>query len=238
MAIVVRPSMRRSKAAWMSRSVTVSSAEVASSRMRMRGSLSSTRAMRDALLLAARQLVAALADDRVVALGQLDDPVVDRRRAGRRLELLLGRVGRRVAEVVADRGVEQVGLLGHDPDDLAERGQGEPADVDAVDLDRARVDVVEPRDQVGRRRLARARRADERHELARLGLEVDVLEAEGGARRSGRSRAARPRAWPGPRRPRRAAGRPRPRPGRSSAAIRSARAQGVVGALAGTASVG
>ena len=32
---------------------------------------------RDALLLAARQLVAALADDRVVAVGQLHDPVVD-----------------------------------------------------------------------------------------------------------------------------------------------------------------
>ena len=45
MAIVVRPSIRRSKAAWMSRSETVSSADVASSRMRMRGSFSNTRAI-------------------------------------------------------------------------------------------------------------------------------------------------------------------------------------------------
>ena len=54
----------------------------------------------DALLLAARQLVAALADDRVVALGQLGDrgrgwP----RRARRRLELRVGRFGLRVEQV-------------------------------------------------------------------------------------------------------------------------------------------
>ena len=60
----------------------------------------------------------------------------------------------------------------------AERRELDPADVDAVDLDRSGVDVVQPRDQVGRRRLARARRPDERDELARLRLEVDVLERE------------------------------------------------------------
>ena len=45
MAIVVRPSMSRFSAAWMSRSLTVSRALVASSRSRMRGSLSRTRAI-------------------------------------------------------------------------------------------------------------------------------------------------------------------------------------------------
>ena len=45
MAIVVRPSISRSRAAWMSRSLTVSRADVASSRMRIRGSLSRTRAI-------------------------------------------------------------------------------------------------------------------------------------------------------------------------------------------------
>ena len=57
------------------------------------------------------------------------------------------------------------------------------ADVDAVDLDRARVDVVQPRDQVGRGRLAGPGRPDERHELARLGLEVDVAGARTAAAR-------------------------------------------------------
>ena len=44
-AIVVRPSVSRASAAWISRSDTVSSDEVASSRIRIRGSLSSTRAI-------------------------------------------------------------------------------------------------------------------------------------------------------------------------------------------------
>ena len=95
------------------------------------------------------------------------------------IELVLGRLGSRVAEVVADRRVEQVGLLGHRPDDLAQRRELDPADVDVVDLDRARIDVVQPRHEVGRGRLARPRRADERDELTRVGDEVDVVEAEG-----------------------------------------------------------
>ncbi len=45
MAIVVRPSISRSNAAWMSRSDTVSRADVASSRIRIRGSLRRTRAI-------------------------------------------------------------------------------------------------------------------------------------------------------------------------------------------------
>ena len=45
MAMVVRPSVSRASAAWISRSLTVSSEDVASSRIRIRGSLSSTRAM-------------------------------------------------------------------------------------------------------------------------------------------------------------------------------------------------
>ena len=102
----------------MSRSDTVSSADVASSRIEDPRVLEQHAGDGDALLLAARQLVAALADDRVVALGQLGDPVVDRRGTGRHLELLVGRLGLGVVQVLADRGVEQVRLLGHDADDL------------------------------------------------------------------------------------------------------------------------
>ena len=45
MAIVVRPRMRLSRANWISRSVSVSTDEVASSRIKMRGSINSARAM-------------------------------------------------------------------------------------------------------------------------------------------------------------------------------------------------
>ena len=86
--------------------------------------------------------------------------------------------GLRVAQVLADGGVEQVRLLGHEPDDPPEGRELDLAHVDAVDVDPPVVDVVQPRQQVGRRGLAGAGRSDERHELARLGLERDVLEAE------------------------------------------------------------
>ena len=56
-----------------------------------RGVLQQHARDRDALLLAARQPVAALADDGVVAVGQRGDDVVDLRGAARRLELVLRR---------------------------------------------------------------------------------------------------------------------------------------------------
>ena len=56
---------------WMSRSLTVSRALVASSRIEDARVLEQHAGERDALLLATRQLVAALAHDRVVAVGQL-----------------------------------------------------------------------------------------------------------------------------------------------------------------------
>ena len=64
--------------------------------------------------------------------------------------------------------MEQERLLGDEADDLAQAGEGDLPHVDAVDLDRALVDVVQPRQQIGRRRLARPGRPDERDQLARL----------------------------------------------------------------------
>ena len=79
--------------------------------------------------------------------------------------------------------MEQVRLLGHEPDDIAERLEGHLAQVVAVDLDRPAVDVVQARDEVGRRGLARAGRADQCDQLPGCRLEVDPLEGEprGGA---------------------------------------------------------
>src|SRR3954463_805827 len=58
---------------------------------------------RDPLFLATGEAVAALADDRVVALGQRRDHVMDARRLGGRLDLLVGRVRFRKAQVLANR---------------------------------------------------------------------------------------------------------------------------------------
>ena len=89
---------------------------------------------------------------------------------------LLRRVDRAVGDVVADRRGEQEDVLLHDADRLAQRGERDVADVDAVDRDAAAGDVVEARHQVDDRRLAAARRAHERDHLAGLGVDVDVAQ--------------------------------------------------------------
>ena len=78
---------------------------------------------------------------------------------------LARRVRRAVRDVGGDRVVEQHRLLRHERDLLAQRPQRHVADVDAVDEDRALRDVVEPRNQIDERRLARAAQADERDDL-------------------------------------------------------------------------
>ena len=79
---------------------------------------------RHPLLLAARQLQAALADRRLVAQRQRHDEVVDARQPRRLLDLLAGAVGPAVADVVEDRVVEQHGVLRHHAD---RRAQALPA---------------------------------------------------------------------------------------------------------------
>ena len=81
---------------------------------------------RETLLLAARELVPALADDGVVAVGQLDDPVVDVRGPRSLIELVLRGVRPPVQQVPPDRGVEQVGLLRDDADQVAEGLERDP----------------------------------------------------------------------------------------------------------------
>ena len=131
---------------------------------------------RDPLALPAGQLHAPLADGRVVARGQPGDELVG---AGlhRRLVHELGRgTGTAVGDVVRDRAVEQQRLLGDVGDRAAQRGLGDVAQVLAVDPDGARVDVGEPQQQAGQRRLAAARVADQPDLLARGDGQGEVLE--------------------------------------------------------------
>src|SRR5207237_9973706 len=66
---------------------------------------------RDALLLTAGETVAALADDRVITLGQRRDHVMYARRVGGGFDLLVGCVRLREAEGLAHGRREEVGLL-------------------------------------------------------------------------------------------------------------------------------
>ena len=124
------------------------------------------------LPLAAGEPVAAVADDRVEAVGQRPDQAGDLRRLERGPDVAVVGVRPGVEQVGPDRVVEHVRVLGDVADDVLERLQGHVADVVPADPDGAGPDVVEPRDQVGDRRLARARRADERDHLAGLGGEA------------------------------------------------------------------
>ena len=119
-----------------------------------------------ALLLPAGEFHAALADDRVEPVRQLGD---HRRPAGparRLLDLRLGGFEPAVGDVLADRAAEEEDILLHDADLAPQRGQRHVADVDAVDGDAPRVDLVEAGQQRADRRLAGAGRTDEGHRFA------------------------------------------------------------------------
>jgi len=91
----------------------------------------------DALALPAREPDAALADDRVVALGQRVHELGGLRGLGGGAHLLDRGVGAAVGDVVAHRAREQQRLLQHDADLRAQAGQGHLAHVVAVDEHRA-----------------------------------------------------------------------------------------------------
>ena len=118
MTSVVRFCETRSSASWISFSVWLSSAEVASSSSRIGGCFEDGAGDGDALLLAAGEFQPALADLGLVALGRQADEAVDLRQPRRLLDLGIGRLPAAVADVVADGVVEQHGVLRHHADRL------------------------------------------------------------------------------------------------------------------------
>ena len=86
---------------------------------------------------------------------------------GRALDLLAGRAGLAVGDVLRQRAVEQDRLLLHDRDLRAQAGLRHAGDVVAVDRDAPAIHVVQPLDQLDERGLARAGEADQPDLLAR-----------------------------------------------------------------------
>ena len=89
-------------------------------------------------------------------------------------DLLEGRVGPAVAQVLEHRGVEQEGLLGDDRHQPAQRLARDLLERNAVELDRSARRLVEAEQQIGQRGLARARAADQGQALTGPQLEVDA----------------------------------------------------------------
>ena len=129
----------------------------------------------DPLLLAARQLQAAFADPGVVTVRQAQDEVVHLGEPRRLLDLLLARAGAAIGDVVADRIVEQHGVLRHHADRRAQAVLGHVADVLPVDQDAALGHVVEPEQQAADGGFARARSARRSPACARRDGEIDAF---------------------------------------------------------------
>ena len=120
-----------------------------------------------------------------------------------------GRVGRAIGDVVGDARAEDEGVLRHEGDSCAQRLGIEPRDVDAVEGHPPALRIVEAQSELEQRGLARPRRADDRHHLARrdaretslstsvlraAGIgEADALEGEFAARRRGQRKRRRGR---------------------------------------------
>ena len=90
---------------------------------------------RQSLPLAPRQLLAPLADDGVVALGQGLDERVGLGKRGGADDLLVGGVGAAVGEVLPDGPLEEEDVLGHEAHGAPQRGERESSMRDAVDGD-------------------------------------------------------------------------------------------------------
>ncbi len=105
------------------------------------------------------------------------------RRAGRferGAHHIVRRAGR--SDVVAQRPLEADEILEHRGDARSPRSEVELSQVDTVDLDRARLRVVQPAQQLGERRLAGAVLSDDRQRRAGGNREVEALEHRRAAR--------------------------------------------------------
>src|SRR5215207_3084230 len=180
MTMLVLPFSSLARAFWMIASVRVSILLVASSRMRMRGSVRTALAKESNWRCPWLNAPPPSPKNRVVAFGKCRDEVVGVDNTGRGLHLLARRLrgvaGTAVADVLSDGAREQERLLEHDPDVGPEVPACEFPDVPTVDKDPSFHGVVEAWYQARNCRLAGPRRSDEGDRHTRLDLEVDVVQ--------------------------------------------------------------
>jgi hypothetical protein len=134
----------------------------------------------DALALPAGEAVAALADDGVVGLGQLENELVRASdlRGRNHAHDRHARIGER--DVVAHRAIEEQVLLQHDADLSPQPGGIDEREIGAVDQYAPGLRHVEALDELGKRALARSRRADDTHDLTGGNGEIDIVQHLGG----------------------------------------------------------
>ena len=131
---------------------------------------------RGALALAAGEVDAALADERVVALGERRPEAVDTGRSRGRERLVPVLVVAAGEQVLLERHGEENRPLRDERDVVSQLRDRQVARVDAADEYAPGRRVVEAGQEVEERRLARSRRPADRDDLARLDDEVEVVE--------------------------------------------------------------
>ena len=156
--------------------MSVSTAESGSSSTTTRALVTSARASATRWRWPPERLIAALADQRVVAVRQLVRERVDARGLARGEHLVPVRVVAAGGEVLAQRHGEEHRPLRDERDVRAKLGEGDVARVDAADEHAAAGRVVEARQEVEQRGLARAGRSADGDDLARLDDEVDAAQ--------------------------------------------------------------
>ena len=127
------------------------------------------------LLLTAGQLQATVADHRIKTVRLIRDKVVDIGPLTRVDKLCFRSIGLDIEQVLPDRSVEQVCVLGHDADIAAQEGQIKLFDIDPVEEHLAAYRVVEARNQVYKCTLARTRRTYDCDAAAGIKLESHVF---------------------------------------------------------------
>ena len=139
---------------------------------------------RQALALAAGEHPSALARDGLEAFRVAVDDLDDLRALAGAAHLLLGRIRLADAQVLGHRAIEQQHFLEHDADVAAQSRQREPADIHAVDLDRAGLRIEGAVQQRQCRRFAGAGGADQRDGFARQRRESQVGDRRRACRRT------------------------------------------------------
>src|SRR5262249_38331859 len=125
---------------------------------------------------AGAEVGALIVEDCVVAVWQGLDEVVDEGRLRGGDHLLVRGVWAGVCDVVANSALEQPGVLQHHADALAQVGSPHLSDVDAVERDASRVELVEAHDEVDEGGLAGAGGSDDRDRLSWVDGQGEVLD--------------------------------------------------------------
>ena len=130
----------------------------------------------EALLLAAAEADAALADLGIIAMGEAHDVIMDIGPLRRLNDLLLGGVQAAVADILPHGVIEEIDILLDDADIPADALQGQGMDLLAVQEDLAAFHIIEMGNEMADGGLAAAGGAYEGILLAALDIQIDMAE--------------------------------------------------------------